>query len=154
VNCIGDCPVIPGESLVICGREQDQTPILGVQSGHTSTHAIYSGPLRTGPYRPSHQLCRLPLYTPLQVGASPISPVCFLCLGRARGFVSTSAVCSGSRQLSISISLDSTILRIQCHFVAMCFDFLWNWGFCTMAINLLLSPLMRLGFSCGKPSSW
>jgi hypothetical protein len=63
VNCIGDCPVIPGESLVICGREQDQTPILGVQSGHTSAHTIYSSPLRTGPYRPSHQLCRLPLYT-------------------------------------------------------------------------------------------
>jgi hypothetical protein len=35
---------------------------------------------------------RLPLNTPLHVGASPISAMCFLCLGHASAFVSTSAV--------------------------------------------------------------
>jgi len=39
--------------------------------------------------------------TPSQVDITPISKICFECFGHAKAFMSTSAVCSGSRQLSI-----------------------------------------------------
>ena len=35
----------------------------------------------------------------------------------------------------------------------MCFDFLWNWGFFTIAIDPSLPPWIMVGESCGKPSS-
>src|SRR6266700_7007185 len=44
-------------------------------------------------------LVGLPPNAPPQVEASPISEMCFLCFGRGRALVRTSAVCSGSQQL-------------------------------------------------------
>ena len=48
-------------------------------------------------------LSHIPLYTPPHVSANPISLTCFICLGLGNAFVKTSAVCSGSRQLSTSM---------------------------------------------------
>ena len=78
--------------------------------------------------------------TPLQIVTSPISLRCFWCFCRAKGLVNTSAVCSGSRQLSILITLSCTRSRTQCHLVAICLDLLWNWGLRAIAIRLNQIP--------------
>jgi hypothetical protein len=98
----------------------------------------------------------LPSYTPLQVGDTgdtPISIMCLRCLGHARAFVNTSAVCSGSQQVLTSIISFSTTSLIQCHLVAICLNLLWNCGFLTMAIEPSLSPLITVGLGWGNPSS-
>src|ERR1700761_9569360 len=96
---------------------------------------------------------RLDHYTPLHVGASPISATCLLCLGRANAFVKISVVCSGSLTLRIWTTPFSTRSLIQCHFVAMCFAFLWNWGFFAIAMHPLLSQLMTVEVSWGHTNS-
>src|SRR6266446_834353 len=74
-------------------------------------------------------LVSLPPNTPPQVKASPISEMCFLCFRRGRALVRTSAVCSGSQQLSIVTSPFSTSSLIQCHRIAICLLRLWNCWF-------------------------
>ena len=98
-------------------------------------------------------LLGLPSNTPPQVEASPISVRCLLCFGRARALVSTSAVCSGSRQLSIVTRSCLINSLTQCHRIAMCLLRLWNCWFLAIEIELSLSPLMSVGCSCGNPSS-
>ncbi len=93
------------------------------------------------------------LFTPLQTVATPISVVCFLCFGRVNALVSTSAVWSGSRQLSARMVPFWTKSRIQCHFVAMCLDRLWNCGFRAIDTAPILSPHITVASLCGNPSS-
>jgi len=94
------------------------------------------------------------LNTPPQTGASPMPSTCFLCLGRGSALVKTSAVCSGSRQLSTFMVPCCTCSHTQCQQISMCFDLLWNWGFFVKVIAPLLSPSTSIGDSLGRsPSS-
>ena len=58
-------------------------------------------------------------YTPPHACINPISSTCFVCFGFANALVSTSAVCSGSQQLSILTTLFSTRSLIQCRRVVL-----------------------------------
>ena len=89
-------------------------------------------------------LLGLPPNTPPQVEASPISVICLLCFGRARALVSTSAVCSGSRQFSIVTRFCSMSSLTQCHRIAMCLLRLWNCWFLAIEIEPSLSPLISV----------
>ena len=82
-------------------------------------------------------LVGLPPNTPPQVEVSPISEMCFLCFGRGRDLVRTSAVCSGSQQLSIVTSPFSTSSLTQCHWIAICLLRLWNCWFLAIEIEPL-----------------
>ena len=80
--------------------------------------------------------------TPLQIVTIPISLTCFWCF---KGFANTLAVCSGSRQLFIVIVPFCMRFQTQCHWVAKCFDRLWNWGLRAIMINPSLSPFSGFG---------
>ena len=80
--------------------------------------------------------------------------MCFWCLGRGSAFVKTSAVCSGSRQLSMRNLPSWTRSRTQCQRIAICLDHLWNCGFFAIAMDPSLSPQISIGtFSCSRASS-
>ena len=66
--------------------------------------------------------------------------------------MSASAVCSGSRMLSVWTMLHSTKLQIQCHFVSICLDRLWNCRFLAIANAPRLSPINVVSMLCGNPS--
>ena len=91
--------------------------------------------------------------TPPQVEASPISVRCLLCFRHARALVSTLAVCSGSRQLSIFTRFCSMSSLTQCHQIAICLLWLWNCWFLAIRIEPSLPPFMSVGCSSGYPSS-
>jgi len=94
------------------------------------------------------------LNTPPQTGASPMPSMCFLCLERGSALVKTSAVCSGSQQLSTFMVPCYTCSHTQCQRISMCFDLLWNWGFFVKVIAPSLSPSTSVSDSLGRsPSS-
>ena len=77
--------------------------------------------------------------TPLQTDARPISWACFLCFACGSTFVNTSAVCSGSWQLSNWISLFCTRSCTRCHLIAICLACLWNVGLFAIVMDPSLS---------------
>ena len=111
------------------------------------------GPCVVEPCLPVWSTYSLYLFTPLQTEANSISVVWRLCFGWVSAFVSTSAVCSRSQQLSAQITPYWIKSQIQCHFVAMCLEHLWNCGFHTIANASKLSPINAVGIFWGNPSS-
>ena len=94
--------------------------------------------------------------TPLQTDARPISWVYLLCLMHGNAFVKTSAVCSGSLQLSKWITLSCTKPCTQCQCMAICLDFLWNIGLFAIAIDpsLSLKICIRISAQSNPSSVW
>ena len=86
-------------------------------------------------------------------GGNMVHDTCWRCFGLGRAFVNMSAVCCGSQQLSIVTSPRSTSSRTQCHRIATCLLWLWNWGFFANAMEPSLSPFMIIGNCCECPSS-
>jgi len=80
-----------------------------------------------------------PLNTPLQMGARPISPMCFLCFGHASTLVNISAVWSVSRQAIADIIFIDMICFMMCHFKSICRDHCVDPGFSVIVIVPQLS---------------
>ena len=80
-----------------------------------------------------------PLNTPLQKGARPILPMCFLYFGCASALVNISAVWSASQQAITDIIFNDMICFMMCHFKSLCWDHCVDPGFSVIAIIPQLS---------------
>ena len=80
-----------------------------------------------------------PLNTPLQMGARPILPMCFLCFGHASALVNISAVWSVSQQAIADIIFNDMICFMMCHFKSICQDCCVDLGFSVITIISQLS---------------